>query len=526
MAIKRYIADADNTITNAFLEDLSTRATGSNMGASDILEVFTIYGQGSGSAGEGKSTEISRILIKFPVGNISEDRTNSLVPASGSVSFYLKMYNARHSQTTPRDFTLDVTPVNRAWQEGTGMDMNNYSDLVHDKPGSNWMSASSTAGWTIPGGDFYTGSWGLTASFDIGNEDVELDITELVEEWIGGDQLSNYGICLKFTSSQEPYFSSSAIAEDNGIAAAEHENGVLHNLTGSYKSYYTKKFFGRGTEFFYSRPAIEARWDSSTRDDRGQFYYSSSLAPPEENMNTLYLYNYVRGRLRNIPAIEDGNVYVDIYKPSNSSNEPSGTPLTQVVREASEICSGLFPATGGWVSTGIYSCSVGITGGTTPDTLLLDVWHGGDAGETYFTGTIYPKTLEASHYNPGGRYVTTMTNLRPIYSPRETARFRLHVREKDWSPTIYTKASKNIENTTIDSGSYRIFRITDELEVIPHNTGSDLATFLSFDVTGNYFDLEVALLEKDYAYGIGLAYYNGSIDSWVEQSETFKFRVE
>ena len=119
-----------------------------------------------------------------------------------------------------------------------------------------------------------------------------------------------------------------------------------------------------------------------------------------------------------------------------------------------------------------------------------------------------------------------MTNLRSVYSPRETARLRLHVREKDWSPTIYTKASKSIENTTIDSGSYRVFRIADELEVIPHNTGSDLATFLSFDVTGNYFDLEMALLEKDYAYGIGLAYYDGSRDSWVEQSEIFKFRVE
>ena len=44
MAIKRYYATADTTITNAFKADLSTRGTGSNMGASDILEVFTLYG--------------------------------------------------------------------------------------------------------------------------------------------------------------------------------------------------------------------------------------------------------------------------------------------------------------------------------------------------------------------------------------------------------------------------------------------------------------------------------------------------
>ena len=38
--IRRYYAKKDNTITNAFQENLTTRATGSNMGASDILEVF------------------------------------------------------------------------------------------------------------------------------------------------------------------------------------------------------------------------------------------------------------------------------------------------------------------------------------------------------------------------------------------------------------------------------------------------------------------------------------------------------
>ena len=45
MSIKRYTANADNTITNAFEANLQTRGTGSNMGESDILETFTIYGQ-------------------------------------------------------------------------------------------------------------------------------------------------------------------------------------------------------------------------------------------------------------------------------------------------------------------------------------------------------------------------------------------------------------------------------------------------------------------------------------------------
>ena len=40
MAIKRYTANKDNTITNAFSFNLTTRGTGSNMGSADILEIL------------------------------------------------------------------------------------------------------------------------------------------------------------------------------------------------------------------------------------------------------------------------------------------------------------------------------------------------------------------------------------------------------------------------------------------------------------------------------------------------------
>ena len=47
MAIKRYFATKDTTIVDAFKPDLRTRATDSNTGKSDILEVYSIYGQTS-----------------------------------------------------------------------------------------------------------------------------------------------------------------------------------------------------------------------------------------------------------------------------------------------------------------------------------------------------------------------------------------------------------------------------------------------------------------------------------------------
>ena len=114
MAILRYTASADNTITNAFDQSLQTslRATGSNSGKSDVLEVFSIYGQDSGSSG--LSSELSRTLIKFDTTAIKADRTATTLPAAGSVNFYLKLCNAPHSSTTPEDYKLTVARITEA----------------------------------------------------------------------------------------------------------------------------------------------------------------------------------------------------------------------------------------------------------------------------------------------------------------------------------------------------------------------------------------------------------------------------
>ena len=104
--IKNYSASADTTITNSFKPDLLNRGTGSNMGAADVLEVFSIFGQGSGS-----SDELSRVLIQFPIDTITSDRTAGDIPASGSVDFFLKLYNAPHTDTLPKNCTLEVKPL-------------------------------------------------------------------------------------------------------------------------------------------------------------------------------------------------------------------------------------------------------------------------------------------------------------------------------------------------------------------------------------------------------------------------------
>lgn len=175
------------------------------------------------------------------------------------------------------------------------------------------LSGANFTAWDSAGGDYHA-SPTFTKNFPEGYEDLSVDVTTLVEEWLTGSSgggKENYGFGIKLSNSFE---------------TAE-------------KSYYTKKFFARGTEFFFKKPTIEAKWDDSIQDDRGAFYASSSLAPASDNLNTLYLYNRIRGRLRNIPAVGTNPVKVSLYTVTG------GTQIGSTF-------------TGSHVSTGVYKCSV------------------------------------------------------------------------------------------------------------------------------------------------------------------------
>lgn len=495
MAIKRYFADADNTITNAYRSNLAVRGTGSNMGQADILETFSIYKQADAT-----SVELSRILLKFPVlEEIKADRDSGLIPSAGSVSFYLRMSNAKHPHTLPRDYKLNVLAVSSSWEEGNGLDMEEYTDLTYDGIGSNWINAASGTTWSTEGGDYHA-SPAYTASFPKGNEDLELDVTSLVEEWID-ETKENYGFGIHLSSSYEASSSS--------------------NPSGAKISYYTKKFFARSSEYYFDRPVIEARWDSSRRDNRNNFYFSSSLAPASENLNTLYMYNYIRGNLRDIAGNSSAIPVLNLYYSSGSA--PEGDAL--YFRNSSNTAVNFLSASR--VSTGVYKAQFSVTGGVVSSTYpyLVDVWT--MSGSELHTGSvIVPKTHSFSDYNPNTKYVVSMKNLKPKYTPGQVERFRLFVREKNWSPNIYTVAKSTPENLMIESASYQITRASDKKIVIPYGTGSTAETMLSYDSDGNYFDLDMDLLEKGYTYELKFSFYEDSVSSYREQPYTFKIRVE
>ena len=454
---------------------MRTRITGANFGASDIIEVFSIANQANTS-----SLEASRILIDFPISaSIITDRNNNLIPQSGSVNFFLRLYNAPHGETLPRNFTLMVTPVSRSWEEGNGLDLEEGTDITRNGVGTNWINAASGTQWTSQGGDYLTSSYLVSQSFSQGFEDLEIDISSLVERWISNNIARN-GLAVFLTSSQE--------------------SGSTSN--------YTKKFFSRTSEHFFKRPIIEARWDSSVRDHRGKFYVSSSLLSSGDNTYTVYLYNYVTGTLKNIPTIGTGNIYLQVY---TSASGPNGGALVSTTPSV---------VTGGYHTTGTYSASFSIN---STGSVYYDIWYSG--ASTYHTGVITASAFGGNdNIFESKKYISSLTNLKSVYNTNEKHKIRLFNRLKNWNPNIYTVASNVVKSNIVDNAYFKVLRIPDNNIIIDYGTGSLNHTRLSYDSLGNYFDFDFSILEPNYSYGFKFVFnINGNYE---EQPYTFKFNVK
>jgi hypothetical protein len=476
MTIKRFVAEKDTTITDAYKENLRTRAYNSNMGEADSLEVFSLYGQATTS-----SLEKTRILVQFPIDDITTARTAGTLPASGSVEFYLRLFNVKHPFSLPRKYYMTVSPLTQPWEEGYGLDMEGYLDEGYISGsggyGATWLYAGSGTLWSSPGSDWHTGgAYEKNYYFETGLENLDLNITDIVEEWVSGT-IDNCGLNIRMSSS--------------------FEDGT--QLT----SFYTKKFSARGSEFYMNRPCIEARWNPSVVDDRNNFYASSSLLSAADNTMNLYFYNKVGGTLKNIV----GNVVPAIEFYTDSA-------LLNGISASYSLVSNPLP--------GVYKAEVAVD---TTASVLYDKWvNASSSSIKYFSGSFDVYQRENDYVDSDTEYVCNITNLKPIYTQDEVARMKIFVREKDWQPTVYGVAYNNVENTSIPNLYYKIFRFNDNYVIIDYSTGSLAYSKTSYDVNGNYFDVDMNIFEKDYGYGIKLATWDGS--QLKEFKNIFKFRIE
>ena len=614
MSIKKILSSKDSTITNAFKSNLSDTGKYSNMGKSDILEVFSIFGQTSSS-----SVEKTRILIQFEIDKIKALRDAGDIPSAGNVSFVLKMHNAEHNQTAPEDFYVKVSPVLRDWDEGYGLDMEGYVD----KGECNWISGSLSSAWANEGSDFVNPDYLSAESheksyyFKTSDENLEIDVTSIVEEWLKElnsagapgkteinfsdnpvndetiilrdfahynakytfsriytsqvrtgsdgtcqvkirdnleDTINNFVVALKtmhgsgsnnrievnypaassivqLTQSQTGYSGNTKVV--SGLTNVSVQNfaggtnlknyGLAVALSGNYedgslkRSFYTKKFFARSSEFELKRPSIEIRWDSSLQDDRSRVHLSSSALPGPENLYTIAFYNYPKGRLEDVPGLHSSNTMnVEFY------TALGGTPVT--LGPGGDVNDPATSAKAHRHDRGTYKSSVSFNNQQV--TGVYDVWSTGSGASRveFHTGSFIKINQHSNKsYFENRDFIIKVKNLKPEYSSDEITRLRVYSRDKNVKANIYTVATSESPINIVDNMYYSVKRASDGFVVIPYSTGSVEYSKLSYDSSGSYFDLDMSLFQRDRGYELSFLYKDGNL--YRKLREVFKFRV-
>ena len=285
-------------VYKTYISKFNTIVSGSklNTGLNPIAEL--VYGH---------DTVVSRILMYFDHNKVKEQISNGNMPDIEKMKHILHITNAgsmdftmqHHKETSSINMNTKIRATSfdiifflipKPWDRGKGFDYSRnyfnydfYSKNVVDptrlysEDGSNWFQRMNGTAWDTPGvysndklseeyDKFSAGEESIVIGrqhFDIGNESINLDITDTFNKFLYGD-LDNYGIGMAFSPMLE-------------ISDSEYEN---------YVGWMTDK-----TNTFFE-PFVETRYDDVVSDDRANFVLGKK--------NRLYLYCTIGDHLEDL----------------------------------------------------------------------------------------------------------------------------------------------------------------------------------------------------------------------------------
>ena len=355
MSILRSYIDKNNTITsNSYVNTARNPIIELNYGDSDTLVpnfgytryIFNI--------------DLSLLVQNIESGVISTGCTTAMTHTLKMIntsSFDRELLNTRMSNERLRATSFDLilfripktsgdTGDPQLWDEGVGYDYNDFNLTKNSARGgmspmtvvdfrsfserpSNWYQTTTISDWSEPGmyNNRNLGSVnysGLTIiarqHFQLGNEDLEMDMTDEINSILDGTLTGITGWGLAYLPQ-------------------------IENIAGLTSSY-SVAFFSKYTNTFY-QPYLLTNYDDYIKDDRTQFLKNQE--------NRLYLYVYQNGDLVNL----DSDPYVRI-EDRNGDAVSGMTSLSTCLR-----------------TKGVYEVTVpnGFSGSPTP-CQYFDIWSG------------------------------------------------------------------------------------------------------------------------------------------------------
>lgn len=268
--------------------------TYTNTAKNQVIELF--HGEATTVSSATGATTYSRYLFHFPITVLQQKIADKTIITGSGVTHTLKMTNTsffdkellgqnalgdRYFRAVSFDLVLFAIP--EEWDEGVGYDYTEPS--VNDtafqtnrtflQTPSNWIERKTGLNWANSG--VVASGYTVLASqhFDNGNENINMDVTHIVNGLLSGD--TNYGFGIAFSAETE------------------------QELT---QEKYFVGFFSKYTNTIFE-PFIETYYNDYINDDRQHFYL--------DKPNKLYLYSNIGGAPTNITI---GSV--TIYDPEDA----------------------------------------------------------------------------------------------------------------------------------------------------------------------------------------------------------------
>lgn len=494
-------ADKDTYITDRVIK--SNRVTHANVGSAATLDLFKLYGYTS--SGSYPNVELSRLLIHFDLTPIETLISQGKIDVTNnSFKAYLKLSDVYGGQPTPRNFTIDVNPLSRSFDEGLGRDIVLYSDndvcnfLTGSRIQGQWLLSGCGLGGGLPGNvDYVTAStdtsnvsFTSTQYFSTGEENLYVDVTNAISA-----TLTN-------------------VIPDEGFRIAlnsSHENDT--------KTYFVKRFGTRTSYNDIKRPALYISFDDSIQDDTQNLTFDSPC--------TLFLNNYSQGSKTNLLS---------------SSIELTGSNCVQL-KLTTEISGGWYTlsfsgsqySVGQNLQTGIYSATFTIDSSNTVlneklknsgSVLFTPIWGTLDEKITYLSGTnvyVYPPTRTSEIQDKN--FVVTIQGVQDEILSTEEKLFRVHIFDATSPKIIASRLPKELPGLVIRNVYYQIRDCVTNDVIIPFDDINN-STRVSSDSKGMYFRLDASNLYANRTYVIDILIKTNSYRNvYSNVSPTFKVKT-
>jgi hypothetical protein len=493
-------SDSDCYINNRIIAGRSCKK--SNTGAAATLDLFKIYGLTftTGSA----NIEYSRALIHFNLEHLKNLHENNLIDIDHQSFFAkLKLKDVYGGQVTPEKFKLIINPLSSSFTEGLGKDVIKYEDIdvcnfisgsmnEFDSP-VNWIAEGCSAPGS-PGDicDYFTGSFQKEQVFKTGEEDLEVDVTDVIKS-ILNNEIPDSGFRIAF----DPV------------------------LESNERTYFVKRFASRHAFDESKRPQLIFGFDDSIKDT-SEFLYT-------DNNTSFVIYNYENGELSNFKDSSNAEITGNDSLLLKLTIPPSGTyyftgsqyAIGSVMNNGIYLATGSIPQDARFAAAQISSGSK-IKASCQWMTLAEDKNLAPNKNKFIFPKPIFDTKISNKNF-----VVSANVKDEYLFSESNSDLIRVNVFDPESPAIIASRVSHPSPGGyqgVIQDAAYQIRENNSKEVLIPFDFEKG-STRLSSDNLGMFFHLDTSNLFKNRSYVIDIALkFGNKTQVYSNISSVFKIR--